>query len=132
MNKHEIANKQLRSFGFIVAAGLTITGVWPLVFRGQPPRWWALATAIVLCAAALIFPPVLKPFFRVWMAIGEALGWVNTRIILTVVYYLLIVPTGLVFRMKGNDPMHRKFDRNAKTYRIGRSKRPPSHMQHQY
>jgi|SRR5439155_1538199 len=132
MREKEIPKRQLRSFGLIAASGFTVIALAPAIFREQGPRIWALTFAIVLTATALIFAPVLKPFFHVWMTIGEMLGWLNTRIILTVAYYSLIVPIGAVFRLTGNDPMRRNFDRNAETYRIPRSKRPASHMHHQY
>ncbi len=123
---------QLRSFGLIVAAGFAVVALWPKVFRGQPPRSWVLAVALALFTLAVVFPIVLKPFHRVWMAVGEALGWVNSRIILSVVYYVLILPIGAIRRLRGHDPMRRKIDRDATTYRITRSGRPAAHMRRQY
>ena len=128
----KIGNSQLRSFGLIVAAGFAVIALWPAVFRSQDPRMWALTLSLLLSAMALVFPPALKPFHRVWMTIGEALGWLNSRIILSAVYYLLIVPIGAIRRMSGNDPMRRKFERDAMTYKIPRIRRPASHMQRQY
>jgi hypothetical protein len=132
MSELKIGRKHLRSFGFIVAAGFTIIGLWPLVFRGDGVRTWALGIAIFMFTTGLIYPPVLKPLFRVWMAVGEVLGWVNTRIILALVYYGMIVPIGMLLRLMKNDPMQRSFDRSAASYRITRTKRPASHMQRQY
>jgi hypothetical protein len=66
------------------------------------------------------------------MTLGEMLGWVNSRIILSVLYYLLIVPIGALQRMSGSDPMRRKIERNAMTYKIPRKSRPASHMMRQY
>ena len=104
----------------------------PALFRGQSVRIWALATSIVLSVMAVVFPAALKPFQRVWMNIGETLGWVNSRIILSIVYYLLIVPIGAILRITGKDAMRRKFEPNAETYKVPRAARPASHMQHQY
>ena len=89
-------------------------------------------TKTVMAAAALVFPAILKPVFKVWMAIGEALGWLNTRIILTIVYYALLLPIGIALRYAGKDAMLRRFDLGAASYRIKRTKRPASHMQRQY
>ena len=132
MHTKEIGNRKLRSFGLIVAAGFAIIALWPTVFRGQNPRMGALALSVVLSAMAFVFPPALKPFHRVLMSIGETLGWVNSRIILSVVYYVLIVPIGAIRRMTGKDAMRRKFEPAAETYKIPRSRRPASHMQRQY
>ena len=132
MHAKNIGPSQLRSFGLIVGAGFAIVALFPLVVRSQPPRMWALILSVLLVATALVFPPALKPFHRVWMTIGEALGWVNSRIILSVVYYLVIVPIGALQRMRGHDAMKRRFEPDAVTYRILRTKRPPSDMQRQY
>ena len=124
--------RQLRSFGLIVGGGFAVIGFWPLVFRTESPRTWALVLAAFLAVTAVAAPAVLRLPFRVWMAIGELLGWINTRIILGIVYYLLIVPTGVVFRVLGKDPMRLRFDPEASTYRVSRSRRPASHMERQY
>ena len=128
----EIGNRKLRSFGLIVATGFAVIAVWPALFRGQNPRIGALALSLVLSGTALVFPPALKSFHRVWMTAGEALGWLNSRIILSVIYYVVIVPIGAIRRMTGNDPMRRKFEKDAETYKIPRAGRPASHMQRQY
>ena len=132
MSANKVDNRELRSFGWIVASGFAVISLFPTLLRGQSPRIWALALSLVLSGIALVFPPALKPFHRVWMTIGEALGWVNSRIILSVVYYVLIVPIGAIHRMTGKDAMRRKFDPAADTYKIPRARRPASHMQRQY
>jgi hypothetical protein len=131
MRPKKIGNSDLRSFGLIVAAGFAIIGLVPLL-RGHDLRSWAVILAVVLSLTALVLPSVLRPFHRVWMTIGEGLGWVNSRIILGIVYYVLILPTGAIRRLSGKDPMRRKFDRAATTYRVARTKRPASHLQRQY
>jgi hypothetical protein len=112
--------------------GFAAIGFWPAIFHGQNVRSWALALSTLLAALALVWPPALKSFYRVWMMIGEVLGAINTRIILGLVYYAAIVPIGAIRRMSGKDPMLLKFDSDAKTYKSPRPKRPASHMQRQY
>jgi hypothetical protein len=127
-----ISARSLRSFGLIVGTGFAVVALWPTIFGDGHPRVWALIVTIVLGMTALACPSALGPFHRVWTAIGEALGWVNTRVILGLVYYLLVVPVGLVRRLLGNDPMRRQFDRDVATYKIPRGGRPASHMRRQY
>ena len=127
-----IPRRQLRSFGLIVAGGFALIAVAPIVFRGGAMRTWALTLAVLLSTTGLIVPNLLRPVYRVWMTVGEALGWLNSRIILTAVYYGLMFPIGAILRAGGNDPMRRKLDPKAATYRIQRVKRPASHMHHQY
>jgi polyferredoxin len=124
--------RALRSFGLIVAAGFGIIALWPALARGEGPRMWALLIAVVMSSTALIYAPVLKPVFRLWMFMGEILGWINTRLILGLLFYGLIMPIGIMLRIAHKDPMQRHFDRDAASYRIPRTKRPASHMLRQY
>ena len=131
-NKKAVAMSQLRSFGFIVAGGFTIIGLLPFLIHQEPPRMWSLGIAGFLTVLGLVFPRSLTGFYRLWMIIGSVLGWINTRIILAVGFYGILMPMGLVMRIVGKDPMRRRFDTNAKTYRVNRSPRQGSHMKNQY
>lgn len=71
-------------------------------------RWlWLgmLGMALVLMLCALVAAPLLQPVYRGWMRLGEALAWLNTRILLTLVFFLVVTPTGLVMRLFGRSPM---------------------------
>lgn len=61
-------------------------------------------------------PVVLKPVYRLWMGLAFCLGWINTRAILIVVYYLVVTPIGLAARLLGKDFLNLKLDKSAKTY----------------
>jgi hypothetical protein len=126
------SKSELRSFGLVIAGGFAVMALAPLVFRHQHPRQWALVVALAAFILAWTAPGILLPVHRSWMAVGECLAWLNTRIILTIVYFILIVPIGAILRIAGKDPMLRKFAPEDATYREGRAKRPASHMQHQY
>jgi Saxitoxin biosynthesis operon protein SxtJ len=133
INTHrDPSRKQLRSFGLIVAGGFLVIGVWPLLFRHQAPRKWALAITLISGLAGLLVPALLRRFYQVWMFLGDCLGWVNSRIILGGLFYIVVTPLGLLASMFGRDPMNRKFDPNAKTYRVLRKSRSSSHMTHQF
>jgi hypothetical protein len=123
--------KQLRNFGFIVGGIFLLIGLWPLI-RGDAPRLWALIIGSLLVIPAGIFPRSLKHVYRVWMAVGHLLGWINTRIILSIIFGLVIMPFGLVRRWLGHDTMQRKVAVEANTYRQRRDPRPASHMRRQY
>ena len=66
---------------------------------------------------ALIAPASLRPVYKVWMRFAGVLGWINTRIILGLVFFLMFFPFGLIMRLF-NDPMRRKLDKSIKTYRV--------------
>jgi len=124
-------NHQLRSFGLIVATGFAIIALFPIL-RGNSLRTWALVVSVLLAAMALLMPRALQPFYRVWMTLGEALGWVNSRVILGAVFFLLLTPIGAIRRVLGHDPMQLKFEPERSTYKTMRTKRPSSHLQQQY
>lgn len=100
------AKTELRKFGVTVGAAFVVLGTisW---WRGHeiPPRvLWTLGG--LLLVPGLLFPTVLGPVQRAWMAFALVLGHVNTRIILTVLYYLVMTPVGLVMRLF-HDPLDR-------------------------
>jgi hypothetical protein len=128
----QVSRRQLRAFGLIVGAGFGVIALWPLLVRDDPPRAWALVIAGLLGVAAVVLPQALRRPHRVWMAVGEVLAWINTRVILGVVYFGLVVPMGMVLRLSGHDPMQRRLDPGAATYRVLRARRPPSHMRRQF
>ena len=123
---------QLRNFGLIVGGIFGAIGLWPAIIRGGNVRLWMVGLAAVLILPALVAPRALTPAHRVWMALGAALGWVNTRIVLGLIFFGLITPMGLVLRLAGRDPMRRAFDLQATTYRVPRRPRPGVHMMRQF
>jgi hypothetical protein len=68
-----------------------------------------LATiAGVLTLIGLFVPVAARSFHRVWMSIAAVLGYVNSRILLSLLYYGLFAPVGLLRRLLGKDPMKRR------------------------
>jgi hypothetical protein len=126
------STKQLRSFGLTVGGVFFLVGLWPKLSHGQAFRWWAVALGGLLIILGAILPKSLGPAYRVWMALAQLLGWINTRLILGVVYYVVIVPIGLLMRLMNKDAMHRTFRPDLDTYRMPRKLRPSFHMKHQY
>ena len=123
---HEIkavdtSKKALRSFGRVVGGVLLIIAavVWwrnDFTLTTAASVLGGLGTALVLLG--LIVPVVLKPVYRVWMALAVVLGFIMTRVILTAVYYLIMTPIGLIMRLLGKDPLHRRPDPNTASYWI--------------
>ena len=124
--------KELRQFGLLVGAVFTVIGLWPIVFRGEPLRLWAIGIGGVLIAFGAILPLALTPIHKGWMWIGHVLGWINTRIILGIVFYGLVTPIGLVFWLLGKDTMQRTLAESTPTYRVVRQPRPRGHMKYQF
>ena len=124
MNKDE-----LRKFG-LVTGGIFI-GLFGLIFPFVLTRHYVLWPWIiggVLVVWALVFPIGLAPVHKYWMKFSHVLGWINTRIILSVIFYILITPIGLIIRLFTRDPMTRKLDRNATTYRVASTTAPRENL----
>ena len=127
-----VTRKELRQFGLLVGAVFTVISLWPLAFRGEPLRMWAIGLGGLLIACGGILPQLLAPVHKGWMWVGHILGWINTRILLSIVFYALVTPIGLVLRLMGKDTMRQTFAESSTTYRVVRSPRPHSHMKYQF
>jgi hypothetical protein len=130
--KHQDERQQLRRFGLTVGGIFALIGLWPAVFRGQAFRLWALGPGLVLVLGALVLPRSLSHVHRVWMAAAEGLGWINTRILLSVVFYVVVTPMGFVMRRFAQDPMRRRFEPGVGTYRVPKTSRSAAHMTRQF
>jgi hypothetical protein len=122
-----------RKFGLVSSAivvvlfGLAIPWLFSLNF----PRWpWIFAG--VLSSWALLIPSTLQPVYIVWMKFGNIMSWINTRIILGIVFYVLITPFGLIMRLFGKDPMRRKLDNSISSYRVNSKNEARENVEHPY
>ena len=122
-----------RKFGFTTGAIVAVLfgGLLPWLFDFNYPLWpWIFFAVFALLA--LIFPLALQPVYLLWMRFGLVMNWINTRLILGILFYGMFLPIGLFFKLIGRDPMHRKFDEKLSSYR--NSVKPDSHdkMEHPY
>ena len=124
--------KELRNFGLLVGGIFSVIGVWPMVVRGEQIRLWALSVGSVMIILGVLAPRWLGLIHSGWMWVGHVLGWINTRILLSLIFYGLITPIGIVFRMLGKDTMRPAFLDTSSTYRVNRQPRPRTHMKFQF
>jgi hypothetical protein len=97
-----------RSFGLTVGGVLAVAAALS-VWRHHPTRGEALGViAAILIVAALVRPRALSGVAAVWARVGHALGWFNSRVLLTVMFVIVLWPIGLVMRMFGSDPLERR------------------------
>lgn len=125
----------LREFGMVTATiiALLFGLLLPYLFDHPIPDLpLPFKISISLAGIALMLPIVLKPLYTIWMAIGFVLGWINTRIILGVVFYTLFTPVALLMKLLQKDPMHRKLTSKIKSYRKTRSASPKNQMEKPY
>ncbi len=133
---HEIpkaTRKNLREFGFVFGIGLIL--IFGLLLpwlrgHGSPKAIW-IVSAISMTLGA-IAPATLRPAYYLWMRIGAVLGWINSKIILGLVFYIIVTPMGLVFKLLKKDPLTRKLNAEATTYRTTSEQRQPVTMENPY
>jgi xanthine/uracil permease len=100
-----------RSFGLSVGSVLCLIAA-VLFWRGRMQRAEiVVGVGAVLLVAGLVYPPVLKWPSAAWWKFSRALGYVNARVILTVLFAIVLVPLSLVWRLTGRDPLARRRDR---------------------
>jgi len=112
-----------RGFGLVFAAVFALVALLPLL-RGLPVRGWALALAALFLGLAVTRPALLAPLNRVWFRLGLALGKVMTPVAMGVLFVIAVVPTALVLKLLGKDPLQLRLDRAAPTYWEARSSQP--------
>lgn len=122
--------ESLRSFGLIMAGMLIFMFalVLPWLFSFSIP-YWPFIAALVFAVAAMLRPMVLAPVNRIWLKISDVLGWINTRIIMGIMYFLLIVPIGLLLKLLGKDPLADLSSPTVDSYRIVTKKRDKKHLE---
>ncbi|MGH7907616.1 MAG: SxtJ family membrane protein [Candidatus Binataceae bacterium] len=123
------SRRELRDFGLIVGGIFAaLFGVaLPLLKHRAIPAWpWVVCVALVI--PALAYPKALGWPHFLWQKLGFALGWINSKIVLTILFYAVLLPTGIIMRALGRDPMARQLDRNLDSYRVPSRKRPPESM----
>jgi hypothetical protein len=111
-----------RNFGVVFACIFAIIGLWPMV-HGTAPRLWALALAASCLAAGVLRPQLLSPLNQIWFRFGLLLHQIVNPVLMFLLYYGAVVPTGLVMRMSGKDVLRLRLDRAATSYWIVRD--PP-------
>lgn len=125
--------RELGDFGIILAAGIMLLfgALFPWIGDRPTPAWVLIAGGSIYLVTLLI-PIVLFPVHWVWMKLGAVLGWLNTRILLSIIFYLVILPAGLSMRLFGKDPMARRRDGKAKSYRIPSKPIPSEKLEHPF
>ena len=118
--KKTISKKQLREFGLLIGFGFPILIGWLLpALVGHEFKAWTLWVGIPGLILGLVAPRLLHYPYKGWMALGHALGWVNSHIILGLVFIFVLQPIAYVMRLTGYDPLRRR-RKGETTYRENR------------
>ncbi|MBU0709952.1 MAG: sxtJ [Candidatus Omnitrophica bacterium] len=114
-NRLSLGKSDLRKFGFLMGFALcVITGV--IFLKHQRVAWPNYLISLIFFILAAFFPAVLKPVYIIWMKFAHTLGWINTRLILFLVFYLILTPIGIITKLFRIDFLERKISVNRSSY----------------
>ncbi len=129
MKNTEIKISSNKSFGVVFFIVFLIVSIYPLINNGEL-RIWSLITAIIFLILGLINSKVLTPLNKLWFKFGLLLGKVISPLIMGIIFFLVVTPTGLIMRIIGKDQLNLKFN-NKKSYWIEKTG-PKSKMKNQF
>jgi hypothetical protein len=121
-----------RKIGLTIGGALVLIGIAKLVLVGPGGAWPWLVGGGALVGIAMTAAPLLRPLSALWMRIGALLHRVANPVILHLIYWGAIAPTGLVLRLLRQDPLRLRFDDAAATYWIDRDPARATTLDKQY
>lgn len=108
-----------RSFGLIFAGIFCVIALFPMLFKLEP-RFWALAIAGAFALLSIAAPKLLAPLNRGWNRFGQFMHKIVNPLLMGLIFVLTIIPTALIMRLLGKDPMRRKLETDASSYWLER------------
>ena len=119
-----------KSFGVVFSIVFLIVALYPLITSAEL-RIWALVLSIIFFLLAFLAPKILVLPNKLWFKFGIFLGSIIAPIVMGFVFFVTVLPTGLIMRLLGKDLLKQKLDKNAKSYWIER-KEPMGSMKNQF
>ena len=109
--------KQLREFSLLLGIGIPLFfgTLIPLILNHHI-RIWTIFIGIPILIIGLLSPNKLRPVYKFWIYIGDTLGWINSRIVLGLVFLFVLQPISLIMKLSGHDPLRMKKSKK-KSYR---------------
>lgn len=119
-------DKQLRQFGFIALAGYPFMGLvfWYVASASDAVLFGFIGLGLLCPLLVLIHPKLIKPIYLTMMLLSLLIGVPVSYTLLGVIYFLLFMPVGLLFRLLGRDPLTKGPDKQLSTYWIERKTQP--------
>ena len=129
MKNTEIKIGSNKSFGIVFFIVFLLIALYPLINNGDL-RIWSFIIAIIFLILGLINSKVLTPLNKLWFKFGLLLGKIVSPLIMGIIFFLVVTPTGLIMRIIGKDLLNLKFNKK-KSYWIEKTG-PKSKMKNQF
>ena len=105
----------LRKFGITI--GIILLIIAGFLFWKEKESFQILLTfGATLCILGIAIPFILKPIYWVWMLFATILGWIMTRVILSLLFYIIVTPIGLIPRLFGKQFLELRWDKSKESY----------------
>ena len=117
LNSIKSSRKDSKNFGFTIGLILLIIGIF-LFMRGTDSFVYFFLIGSILIISGGIAPVLLKPFYKIWMIFAVIIGWIMTRIILSVLFFSIITIIGLFTRLLGKDFLNLNSESNESYWNI--------------
>ncbi len=111
--KKDIHKKQLRDFGLLFGIGLpVIIGFLIPTITGHALKFWTIWFGTIVLTFGIFKPSLLYYPYKFWILLGYKLGWINSHIILGLIFILVLQPIALIMKLFGYDPLRKKRNSN--------------------
>ena len=114
-----------RSFGLVFCIVFLIVALWPLQYE-ENIRLWSLALSIIFFILGILNSKLLTPFNKLWFKFGIFLGSLVSPVVMGIVFFIVVTPTGILMRLLGKDLLKKNKIKNESTYWIKRDKQNSS------
>lgn len=115
-------DKHLREFGQAALAMLTGVALLLHLVKGLDATFalYICAAGLLIYLLSLVWAPLTKPIYLGLMIVAFPIGWIVSHLLMGIIYFFVITPIGLVFKLIRRDPLQRHFDRTARSYWVRR------------
>ena len=124
-SKSKIKISSNRSFGLVFFVVFLAIALWPLK-SGEEFRLWSLVLSIIFFILGVLNSKLLTPLNRLWFKLGMFLGSIVSPIVMGMVYFIVVTPTGVFMRLLGKDLLKTSKEKYTSTYWIKRDKKRTS------
>ena len=102
MNTKDIKISSNKSFGIVFAVVFSLIALWPLI-KGNEIRLWSLIIAIIFLMLGLLNSKILTPLNKLWFKLGILLGSFIAPIIMGIIFFFVVTPTGIIMKLLRKD-----------------------------
>ncbi|MBN1560103.1 hypothetical protein JW998_07615 [candidate division KSB1 bacterium] len=113
--------RNMKKFGITMAVIFGLLATLIFILGSRPQRaWWLWSIGALFLVLVFFLPFLLKPIHRLWMGLSLVLGYFMSRLLLTLLFFLVITPIGLAMRLFGKDILNEKIEPGKDSYWIKR------------